>query len=419
MVEGEQQKTAEQLPDRRPWVVVAAVSALLVGVVGIATMALVGTLTSDEADGSPVAGHAGHSAGVSPQVASAPLRADERFVSLGVPNGSYTPAAPNGGTDDYRCFLLDPAIESDQTLTGVQVVPDNLDLVHHAILYRVTPDQVASAKYLDQQDRGSGWTCFGGSLLPSPAGASALDGLDDAPWLAAWAPGGKESVYKRGTGVEMEPGTQIVLQMHYNLRESQGQDASGVRLRLSNITEDVESVHTMLLVAPVELPCLPSESGPLCKRENAMGDVMSRFGQDSGATIAGLQMLCDGDPLNPTPGATQTCTRRMPQKTNIVAAAGHMHLLGKKISIDVNPGTPREQNILDIDNWDFDDQGARPLKNPVQLQEGDTVRVRCTHDPSLRSLLPALAGTDPRYVLWGEGTTDEMCLGVLITTHPE
>ena len=30
--------------------------------------------------------------------------------------------------------------------------------------------------------------------------------------------------------------------------------------------------------------------------------------------------------------------------------------------------------------------------------------------------LPALQGTEPRFVVWGEGTTDEMCVGILITS---
>ncbi|NQU36041.1 MAG: monooxygenase [Actinobacteria bacterium] len=412
------ERTVDDKP-HRPAALLVGVVGLLIAVGAIATFALAGVLTSDDSTDSPAVGNQDHGSVSNPQIATAPLRSNEEFVSLGVPNDSYTPAAPNGGTDDYRCFLLDPELSTDATLAGVQVVPDNLELVHHAILYRVTPDQVADAKYLDTADRGPGWTCFGGSLVPPPAGSSALAELDDAPWLAAWAPGGKESVYPRGSGVEMPAGTQIVLQMHYNLRESQGVDSSSVRLRLSNITKGVSSVHTMLLPAPVELPCLPEETGRLCDRDNAVGDVISRFGEGSGRTIAGLQLLCDGDLRKPKAGNTQSCTRRMSEKTTIMAAAGHMHLLGQKISIDVNPGTPREKNILDIEKWDFDNQGAIPLKKPVELAAGDTVRVRCTHNPKLRSLLPSLAGTSPRYVLWGEGTTDEMCLGVLVTTHPE
>jgi hypothetical protein len=39
--------------------------------------------------------------------------------------------------------------------------------------------------------------------------------------------------------------------------------------------------------------------------------------------------------------------------------------------------------------------------------------VRCTWDAGLRSLLPALSDSPPRYVTWGEGSTDEMCLAIL------
>ena len=40
----------------------------------------------------------------------------------------------------------------------------------------------------------------------------------------------------------------------------------------------------------------------------------------------------------------------------------------------------------------------------------------CTYDATLRSKLPELKPLKPRYVLWGEGTSDEMCLGVLLYT---
>jgi hypothetical protein len=67
--------------------------------------------------------------------------------------------------------------------------------------------------------------------------------------------------------------------------------------------------------------------------------------------------------------------------------------------------------------WDFDDQGSVAVE-PVHLRPGDTVRVTCEHDQSLRDVLPAFAGQEERYVVWGEGTTDEMCLGTLLVTRP-
>jgi hypothetical protein len=42
--------------------------------------------------------------------------------------------------------------------------------------------------------------------------------------------------------------------------------------------------------------------------------------------------------------------------------------------------------------------------------------VTCTHDAGLRKQLPQLRTTSARYVVWGDGTTDEMCLGVLVWT---
>ena len=46
-------------------------------------------------------------------------------------------------------------------------------------------------------------------------------------------------------------------------------------------------------------------------------------------------------------------------------------------------------------------------------QAGDVVRVTCRHDVSKRRTDQHGAPKTPRYVLWGEGTTDEMCLGIL------
>jgi hypothetical protein len=100
------------------------------------------------------------------------------------------------------------------------------------------------------------------------------------------------------------------------------------------------------------------------------------------------------------------------------AGAGHMHLLGRSITVVANPGTPRERVLVDVPVYDFDNQGSRTLAQPVPLRKGDVVRVTCTHDAKLRSLLPELASQPPRYVVWGEGTSDEMCLGILTVTSP-
>jgi hypothetical protein len=189
-----------------------------------------------------------------------------------------------------------------------------------------------------------------------------------------------------------------------------------VKLRTVPGDADLRPLETMLFPGPVELPCLPDESGPLCDREAAVQDTIERFGGESLRTIWGLQLICDGDLVDPKAGATQSCTHRLNESVSVYAAAGHMHLLGREISLVANAGTPKEMTLLDIDAWDFDNQGAIPLAGPVDLDKGDTITVTCTHDAKLRRQLPALADTEPRYITWGEGTTDEMCLGILTVT---
>jgi hypothetical protein len=91
-----------------------------------------------------------------------------------------------------------------------------------------------------------------------------------------------------------------------------------------------------------------------------------------------------------------------------------MHLLGRSIRIELNPGTPGARTLLDVPVYDFDNQALRPLAKPVAVRPGDVLRVTCTHDAGLRRLLPALRDTPPRYVVWGDGTSDEMCLGMVV-----
>ena len=121
-----------------------------------------------------------HSAHASPSGPTVPLRASERFLTVGVaddlPGGVYAPSAPAGGTDDYRCFLADPALTSSGFVTGVQFLPGNAAIVHHSILFRVEPSQVAAAEAKDAADPAPGWQCFGGPGLPSTS-ANPLDGL--------------------------------------------------------------------------------------------------------------------------------------------------------------------------------------------------------------------------------------------------
>ena len=110
----------------------------------------------------------------------------------------------------------------------------------------------------------------------------------------------------------------------------------------------------------------------------------------------------------------QRCDHVVPRAGTVYATAGHMHLLGRSIRIELNPGTKRATTLLDVPAYNFDEQAVTPLAEPVAVRAGDTLRVTCTHDVTLRQRLPQLRKLPPRYVVWGEGTSDEMCLGLVV-----
>ncbi|NYD59489.1 hypothetical protein BKA08_003727 [Nocardioides marinisabuli] len=396
-------------PVRRRLVVLALTAALAVTGV-VAGVAALGTEDHREGDPASVLSPVDPPEVVAEQLSSLPpgkqlpLRRGERRMLLEMPT-DYTPSSPGGaGTDDYRCFLLDPGLEDDVWLTGSHVLPGNPEVVHHVILFRVEPDQVETARALDHKTVAPGWSCFGGSGVEGSA-----TNLADASWLAAWAPGGDETRTRDGHGVRLEAGSQVVMQVHYNLLRGQSADRSATQLRWMPGERDLTPLHTYLMPAPVELPCRAARSdGPLCERDAAMADLRRRFG-GAASTVDMLHLLC-GESGGPS--ETTTCTRRVSQPMTVLGVAGHMHLLGREISVVANAGTPEERTLLDIDTWDFDDQGSRQVE-ALRLEAGETLTVTCRHQQWLRDKLPAFAGQEEKYVLWGEGSTDEMCLGTL------
>ena len=349
--------------------------------------------------------HAGHSGG--PAVPVVPLRPGERFVDLVMPQ-PYTAVPPSGGTDEYRCVLVDPGLTAPGFLTGSQFAPQNVPIVHHALVNLVNPKDVAAARAKDAATPGEGWTCFGSDDL----------GPDhQTEWVDTWTPNGAETVLQQDVGFPVKPGSLVLLQIHYNLLAASAGDRvdrSGVRLRLTSGTPATKPLQTVPLQAPIELPCATGESGPLCDRAAAVADVTQRFGTEVGGTEGQLLQQCGNG--KPAPGATQHCDYPVPQSMRVYAALGHMHLLGRSLKVELNPGKANARTVLDVPAFNFDDQKYEQFSAPIDLKPGDDLRVTCTHDATLRKLLPQLSTLPPRYVVWGDGTSDEMCIGLLITS---
>jgi hypothetical protein len=187
-------------------------------------------------------------------------------------------------------------------------------------------------------------------------------------------------------------------------------------LRLRPATAPLRPLETMLVAAPVELPCPAGTTGPLCSRAAALADEAAKYGAGPASLPDALLRLC-GKTLADYPADRTSCDRAVDRPLTVYGVGGHMHLRGRDVSLVVDPGTPRQQVLLHIPRWDFHWQDVYYLRRPVRLAPGDTLRLSCGFDNSADAQ-PVVGDTPlpPRYVLWGEGTTDEMCLGVLAVT---
>jgi hypothetical protein len=324
---------------------------------------------------------------------------------------SYIPAPPTNGSDEYRCFVLDPKITKSSFLQSVLITPNNPSVSHHGILYRLAATNTAAAKTLDAQTTEPGWSCFGDTGIP---GAEAFGAAPSSSWISFWAPGGNFKQFPAGTGMSMNVGDKFILQVHYHVVSGMKASSASMSVTLKYATTAVKQLKTFLLAAPIELACLESESGPLCNRDAAIADLAKRTSDKSLFTGAGLTLSCGGDISNPVASPISTCTQRLRSPVTIYGSTGHMHQLGKTITITLQDGVSGEITTLTSQSqWNFDNQKTDWVAKPLVAKAGDKLKVTCTYDLKLRSLLPEFKNQAPRYVVWGEGSNDEMCLAIV------
>lgn len=316
-------------------------------------------------------------------------------------------AEPYKGTpeevDDYRCFVLDPEVTEPTFLTGYTFDPDQLGTVHHAIVTRVRADKVAETRSKDDADEGPGWGCLAGMGL----------GLGDR--IAGWVPGQSPVKFKEGDGFELLPGDVLVAQIHYHYNPGVPADQSGMTLELTP-GDHLTPIESRTLIGPVELPCSPGMVGPLCERDAAMVDIGERFGAGAKVIADGLHFVCgstveqQASTFDGRRGST-TCDFSVKRPGDAVGILAHMHEIGSSYRLTHNPGTPQERILLDIPVWNFGWQlGYQPVEE-IKLERGEKLRVTCTWDRTLRH------EKVPRYIVFAEGTEDEMCYTAL-TVRP-
>ena len=313
-------------------------------------------------------------------------------LSLDVlPGAGYLPAQE--GDDDYRCFLVEWDLVEPAYVTGFRAVPGNLSVAHHAVVHAVASGVVERFREIDDLVEGPGWECFGGALPTSfdwdayerrhPDGRTELD--ENEWWLTHWAPGMYGHHFPEGTGILMEPGSALVVQMHYYTKEAPGERDFGTRVDF-----DLES--------SVERPAfhlVQTNNDWLDGAGN--GSMVVPPGQpatyvvdvDLGSWLAEAAHMADVD---------ESRIRGF----EIHSANLHMHAFGHSGEVTLTDENGRTEVLLSVPSWNLHWQRDFVFATPKifrrEVLDDTSIRVRCTYRND----------TDET-VYGGYGSFDEMC----------
>jgi hypothetical protein len=331
-------------------------------------------------------------------------------ISLKVPH-PYKPSAAPGTTDDYHCTLLNPHVTRNSYIITSQFIPGSPE-DHHAILALVPPSLAPTALKDNAKTGKKGWTCFGAPGLPG-ASLAAFLGLH---WLSVWAPGHGADDLPKGTGIELPAGSLVIMQVHYNLLVGDKPVQNSLTLDTVPISTPLLPLGGLIALAPPDIPCPTGVTGPLCNRAASLANLARRFGVGATETVTALEQICGRNPSNPPVGDTTSCIWPIRKNGYIVRVQAHMHLLGRSFSMVLDPGTPQARTVLNVPDYNFDYQKAYNLKTPIPVHAGEKLQITCTYDPTLAQKLPILRKVPPHFVTWGDGSSDEMCLGLAWTS---
>ncbi|CAH1248491.1 MOXD1 [Branchiostoma lanceolatum] len=243
------------------------------------------------------------------------------------------------------------------------ITPGNEGVVHHLLVYSCEKDK--SVTFLPEEHPGhpcrspnmprDWWPCYGGSLV------------------AAWAIGAEALVYPEHVGFPIggaDDSRYLLVEMHYDNPQllSGIRDSSGLRLTLTPELRDNDLGILEVGVLVTKFHVVPPR---------AEGFVSAGF--------------CNTNCMN-------AFLEELGQPIHIIGLELHSHLLGVKMSTRlIRNGT--EIEIARDDNYDFNLQFFRMLREEVTVYPGDTLVTECTYRSKQKD----------KITYGGPGTPDEMC----------
>jgi tetratricopeptide (TPR) repeat protein len=253
------------------------------------------------------------------------------------------------GEDTYRCFVLPVRVDRPRWVKAFEFRPGSA-AVHHAF---VLLSRTNIAAQLDAAEPGPG---FGG--MDMPKGVQSPGGF-----FLSWQPGKTVRPLPPGMAWKLEPGFDVVVQLHM--------------ITLGKV-EPVQS----------ELALWFTDEAPL-QQPLKLGLSTYDIDLPAGASnvVVGRDFTFTGD-------------------VDLLAVLPHAHYLGRHLQGMAIFPDGRRRSLLDIPEWDFNWQGDYQFAQPVFLPAGTRLEMRYQFDNSAGN--PRNPSQPPRRVAYGVSTRDEM-----------
>ncbi len=257
---------------------------------------------------------------------------------------------PPEGEDVFRNLVLIPPLDSVRYVKAVELRPGNPKVVHHAIL-RVDPTR--SSRRLAAQDREPGW---GGSM-------SMGDAVSPDGHFIGWTPGRVPHPGDADLAWKLEPGTDLVLQLHMKPTGKPEPIQPSVGLYFANGPPQRKLLRLVISSRQIDIP--PGEGHYVIESEYTL-----------------------------------------PVDLYLLSVYPHAHYLGKTMNARARLPDGTVLNLMDIPEWDFNWQDQYHYADPVFLPEATRLSMRIVYDNSRDN--PRNPHDPPRRIGFGTQTTDEM-----------
>ncbi|HEY7328298.1 MAG TPA: redoxin domain-containing protein [Gemmataceae bacterium] len=267
------------------------------------------------------------------------------------------------GPDLFRCFVLPTNLTEDKFVTAVEVRPGNSRIVHHTLNYfdtsgkgRELEKKAREQKENKNGDLGPGYSAaMGLGFLPTTGQVGGLGG---------WAPGNVAHHLPDGYGYFLPKGSDIIIQTHYHRDGRVEKDKTSIGLYFA---KDGNTKRWKGMVLPGRFLVIPPNN-------------------DHYRVQGGMEVL---------------------QECKLYSVMPHMHMLGREIKVTLTPPGGKPMSLVAINDWEYNWQETYFLKEPIVIKPGTRLEVEAIYDNSDKN--PNNPFSPPRYVKFGEQTTDEMC----------